>query len=103
MQRVIHHLRDCAICAPIIGHRPQPLAAVYRLDVLTTVKTLLAQDELRLSRLLEVVPTRLLEPEEFADIDPYLESLQNVNTPEEYESACRAFATAQTRPPLVPE
>jgi len=51
----------------------------------------LAANDLRMTRLPELLPTQLLTEIDFADVDPQLESLRNVNTPEEYEGICRSL------------
>jgi molybdopterin-guanine dinucleotide biosynthesis protein A len=50
---------------------------------------LLAAKHFRLASLLDFVPTRSVEAEELADLDPTFQSLRNLNTPEEYEAALR--------------
>jgi molybdopterin-guanine dinucleotide biosynthesis protein A len=35
------------------------------------------------------VPTRVVEEAELADVDPTLQTLRNLNTPEDYEAALR--------------
>jgi len=37
------------------------------------------------------VATRVVGKSELADVDPTLQSLRNVNTPEEYQAAVREF------------
>ena len=64
-----------------------PLAAVYRLTVLPTITRLLAEDRRRPQFLFDEVPTRVVSAVELSDIDPGLKSLQNLNTPAEYEAA----------------
>jgi molybdopterin-guanine dinucleotide biosynthesis protein A len=73
------------ITMPRIAGRLHPLAAAYSLDVLPVVLAQLAADDLRMTRLAELVPTRFLTEADFADVDPELESLRNVNTWAEYE------------------
>jgi molybdopterin-guanine dinucleotide biosynthesis protein A len=62
---------------------------VYRLEVADAVARLLAEDRLRPFFLFETVPTRVVEAGELADVDPSFQSLRNLNTLEEYESALR--------------
>jgi molybdenum cofactor guanylyltransferase len=75
---------------PLIAGRLHPLAAVYSLDVLPVVLAQLAAGDFRMTRLAELVPTRYLSEADFADVDPQLESLRNVNTGTEYEEVKRA-------------
>lgn len=89
MRRLIDLLGDHAICVPSVGDYHHPLAAVYRLDVLSAVRGLLAADRLRPVFLFEAVPTRVVGAAELADVDPSFDSLCNLNTPEDYEAALR--------------
>ncbi len=75
------------IAVPRVENRFHPLAAVYSTSVLPFVHRLLAADKLRPVFLFDMVPTRVIEPHELADVDPDFESLRNLNTPEEYETA----------------
>jgi len=87
VRRLIELLGDAAICVPLAGGYHHPLAAVYRLEVAEAVRRLLAENRLRPTYLFEMVPTRVVEAAELAEVDPTLESLRNLNTPEEYEAA----------------
>jgi len=78
----------CAV-VPRVGGRLHPLAAAYALDVLPVARALLARDCLRMTDLLDAIPTCVIEDHELAAIDPALDSLRNVNTPEEYAAALR--------------
>jgi molybdopterin-guanine dinucleotide biosynthesis protein A len=60
--------------------------------VLPVVREMLAAGRLRTTDLFAAVPTRVIGPEELADIDPEFRSLRNLNTPDEYEAALQAFA-----------
>ncbi|HYT94693.1 MAG TPA: molybdenum cofactor guanylyltransferase [Gemmataceae bacterium] len=92
VRRLCALLDEYAICVPKVGGYHHPLAAVYRLEVVTAVERLLAADRLRPFFLFEAVPTRLVEASELADVDPSLESLRNLNTPEDYQAALREIA-----------
>lgn len=82
---------DAAV--PLVGGQSYPLSAAYRTTVLGAVERRLAGGELRMRSLLDDLPTRWLgEAELLADpalrqADPRLDSLRNVNTPQEYEEA----------------
>ena len=54
-----------------------------------TVSRLLGENRLRPFFLFEAVPTRIVEPEELADVDPTFQTLRNLNTAEEYEAALK--------------
>jgi len=63
-----------------------PLSAVYRRTTLPHVEELLANNRLRPAFLFDAVKTRRVRPEEVtADLE--LHTLQNLNTPEDYERA----------------
>ncbi len=89
VRRMIDLLGDAAICVPRVGEYHHPLAAVYRLEVAEAVQRLLAEDRLRPFFLFEAVPTRVVGPQDLADVDPLLQTLRNLNTPEDYEDALR--------------
>ncbi len=89
VRRLVELLGASAICVPRAGGYHHPLAAVYRLEVAAAVRRLLAEDRLRPFFLFEAVPTRVVEPAELADADPTLQTLRNLNTPEDYEAALR--------------
>lgn len=89
VRRMLERLGEHAICVPRVGAFHHPLAAVYRWTVLDAVRCLLAEDRLRPVYLFEAVPTRIVGPGDFSDVDASLQSLRNLNTPEEYEQALR--------------
>jgi molybdopterin-guanine dinucleotide biosynthesis protein A len=63
-----------------------PLSAVYRRTTLPWIEDLLANDRLRPVFLFDAVRTRRVRPEEIT-ADPELRTLQNLNTPADYEKA----------------
>jgi molybdenum cofactor guanylyltransferase len=64
-----------------------PLAAVYRVSLQQRVAEMIRAGRLRTSLLVQESDARLVDVAELRAIDPQLDSLQNVNTPEEYEVA----------------
>ena len=76
---------DAAV--PHVSRLNEPLAAVYRVDVLTQVEAMLAAGHRRPVSLLERVNTRRVTPGELTEVDPQLESFFNVNTPTDYQAA----------------
>ena len=74
---------------PRVGGFLHPLAAAYRLSVLPQVRELLAANMFRLQALLDRVPTRFLDASELPD----LQSLHNLNTPEEYAAAYNSLSS----------
>ena len=94
VQRVLDRLGEKMICIPEIGGYKHPLAAAYRVEVLPTVRELLSLNRLRPVFLTDSLPTRVLGGVDFADVDPELLSLRNVNTPEEYDLALDEWTRA---------
>jgi molybdopterin-guanine dinucleotide biosynthesis protein A len=91
--RLIELMGEHAICVPRVEDHHHPLAAVYRLDVADVVARLLAENRLRPFFLFDAVPTRVVEADELADLDPTFQTLRNLNTPEDYEAALRDLRT----------
>lgn len=89
VRRLIALLGEHHICVPRVGEHHHPLAAVYRVEVRDAVHRLLVEDRLRPFFLFEAVPTRIVEAAELADVDPTFQTLRNLNTPEDYETAVR--------------
>jgi molybdopterin-guanine dinucleotide biosynthesis protein A len=92
VQRVVSLRRGTSnarheIAVPHVGDRFHPLAAAYRVSVLPHVQQQLASGVFRLTSILDLVPIRIIEPHELADVDPEFKSLRNLNTPEEYRNA----------------
>jgi molybdopterin-guanine dinucleotide biosynthesis protein A len=92
VRRLVELLGDHVICVPRVAGYHHPLAAVYRTSALDVVRRLLAEGRMRPFFLFEELPTRVVEAAELADVDPTLQSLRNLNTPEEYEAALRDAA-----------
>lgn len=64
-----------------------PLAAIYRVEVLETVKKLLANEQMRPAFLFQEVPTCRVPVESLRQSDPDLRSLLNCNRWEDYLAA----------------
>lgn len=94
VRRLIDLLGDHAICVPRAGGYYHPLAAVYRVGVADPVARLLSESRLRPFFLFEAVPTRIVEAHEMTDVDPTLQTLRNLNTPDDYEVALQELAGA---------
>ncbi len=67
----------------------QPLHALYRVDLLPTLRAALAVGERSLQRWLRTLNPLVVEAESLRVIDPDLRSLRNMNTPEEFYSPLR--------------
>ncbi|MCE2438661.1 MAG: molybdenum cofactor guanylyltransferase [Candidatus Latescibacteria bacterium] len=78
---------EADITVPHEEGRLHPLAAVYRVRVLPVIQELLDAGTLRLTALTERCSCRSVPGSALRDVDPELESLRNINTPEEYRNA----------------
>jgi molybdopterin-guanine dinucleotide biosynthesis protein A len=69
-----------------------PLAALYRVDpARRAAEAMLGEGRRRLSELAERLNTLRVEVEAMREVDPALETLRNLNTPEDYEQALRSL------------
>lgn len=93
--RLIELLGEHAICVPDVGGFRHPLSAVYRVEVAAVASRLLRENRRGPIDLFEEVSTRIVGPDELADVDATLHSLRNVNTPAEYEAALREASLVQ--------
>jgi molybdopterin-guanine dinucleotide biosynthesis protein A len=98
VRRVIERMGDVEICMPNVGEFPHPVAACYRVSVLPAVRSLLDANRLRPIFLAETCATRFLYETDLTDVDPQLQSLRNVNSPEEYQQALFDAAQAPAGP-----
>jgi molybdopterin-guanine dinucleotide biosynthesis protein A len=87
--RMLAELDDYDLAIPRDGQYHHPLAAVYRTRLLGLVRELIAAGQLRPLFLLERSRTREIDVAELRTADPNLQSLRNINTPEDYEAALR--------------
>jgi molybdopterin-guanine dinucleotide biosynthesis protein A len=85
-------LGDHSIAVPFDGKFHHPLAAVYRPRVLSAVLSLLDSNRLGLRWLFKEVSTKEVPVEQLRMVDPKLETLLNLNDPNDYEAAL-AIAT----------
>jgi molybdopterin-guanine dinucleotide biosynthesis protein A len=89
VRRMLHLAAGYDIAVPHVEGFDEPLAAIYRTSVLSHVERLLATDRLRPAYLFDTVRTRRVTVEELRDVDPDLDTLFNVNTPDDYHTALR--------------
>jgi molybdopterin-guanine dinucleotide biosynthesis protein A len=86
---VIAALGDYDAAVPREGDFYHPLAGVYRVSLADRVAELTNADRLRLLDLLEDCSSRAIDVNELRGVDPELDSLRNVNSPEDYAAALR--------------
>jgi molybdopterin-guanine dinucleotide biosynthesis protein A len=89
VERMIELLGESEACVMRTDGLFHPLAAVYRLTVLPTIRRLLTENRRRMQLFFDEVPTRIVAAEEMASVDAALKSLWNLNTPEDYAAALR--------------
>jgi molybdenum cofactor guanylyltransferase len=94
VSRVIQLCDGYQAAVPYIDGFAEPLAAAYSVDVLPHVDALLAEDRLRPAFLFDLVATRRITAEELTDVDPGLNSLANLNRPEDYQKALKTAGFA---------
>ena len=83
------------IVLPVDDRFHHVLCAVYRTKVATTAQTLIGIQKLRPLFLTDQHPTRRMSLDEFIDIDPDYDSIQNMNTPAEYRELLRKAVSQQ--------
>jgi molybdopterin converting factor small subunit len=86
--RLASIIGDDDLVIPHVDGYHHPLAALYRRKtVLPIIERLLAADRLRPVFLMESARTRVVTAEEMREVDPGLQTLRNLNTPEDYQAA----------------
>ena len=97
VRRMIELLGDDEAAVPVEGDFHHPLAAVYRVSVLPHVAELLEANQLRPVLLYERVSTRRVPLEELSVADPELQTLANLNCPDDYFQALARAGLALPR------
>ncbi len=87
VERMIELMGDHDIAVIEIDGFAHPLSAIYRRNTLPHVESLLQADRLRPVFLFDAVRTRRVKKEEMLGVDPQLNTLRNLNTPEDYRAA----------------
>jgi molybdopterin-guanine dinucleotide biosynthesis protein A len=89
VQAMIDRLGDAEIAVAVEEKFAHPLAAVYRVSVLPQIQDLLAADQLRPAFLFDRVKTCRIAVDELRSFDSQLNTLRNLNRPEDYLAALR--------------
>lgn len=89
VSHLIGCLQDHQVAVPFDGRFYQPLAAVYRMDALPEIETLLREGRMRPVYLYDSVNTRRVPMEELETVDRGLGTLANLNHPDDYFAAVR--------------
>jgi molybdopterin-guanine dinucleotide biosynthesis protein A len=90
VDRMFQLLDDFDIAVPFDGEHHHPLAAVYRVTVLSQIQELLDADRLRPRFLFDEVRTREVPVDDLRSIDPQLSTLENLNYEADYLNALEA-------------
>jgi molybdopterin-guanine dinucleotide biosynthesis protein A len=98
--RMIELLADHDAVVPECDGQLFPTVAVYRLRTRPLLGQLLAAGELRAKEFALRCDARRATPADFADVDPNLDALRNINTPEDYREA-RRTTTADSGEPTT--
>lgn len=85
--RLVDLLGDRQAAVPVIDGYRQPLSAVYRAGIGSTIARLLDQDSSSMMELLDALDVRPVSPDELAEVDPDLDAVRGINTPAEYRQA----------------
>jgi molybdenum cofactor guanylyltransferase len=86
--RLAELIGDADLAMPEVAGFKQPLAALYRrAPVLAMAEKLLAAERLRPVFLIEELTARHVAEQEVRSVDPLCQSLQNLNTPADYNDA----------------
>lgn len=86
------------VVAPVNDEGPQPLCAIYRVDVaLEVASRRLQAGRLSLRGLLEELASSWVEREDLASLDPTGQALSNLNTPDDVARAERWLASRDDR------
>lgn len=89
IRRMLSELGDHDLAIPREATYYHPLAAVYRTSLGPTIRELLAENRLRPFFLIERCRANTVDVEDLRSSDPKLDSLRNMNHPEEYEQALK--------------
>ena len=82
-----HRTTEVEIVIPRIEEQFYPLCALYRTALWRKAKLLLEKGERRLLALVDVCSVQTVVQDALARIDPDLQFLMNINTPQDYQSA----------------
>ncbi|MCA9081231.1 MAG: molybdenum cofactor guanylyltransferase [Planctomycetaceae bacterium] len=82
---MIAALGDTDVAVPVDNEFLHPLAAVYRTHLAPLAWQLIANDERRPRALIEQVTATCISTEDLRRVDPHLLSLENMNTPDDYQ------------------
>ncbi len=94
VREMINRLGNADLAVPFDLQFTHPLAGVYRTSLLEKIEELLDAGERRPRKLIESVTSILVSVDELRGIDPQLDSLRNMNSPEDYAEMLRVTDNA---------
>ena len=95
--RLAELIGDQDLAIPFIGQEYHPFAALYRKAViLPVIDGLLGEGRLKVKCLVELIRSRVVYEEDLRPVDPQLETLRNLNHPQEYLQALRDAGLSET-------
>ncbi len=97
VEHMASHLPENDVVMPRIGDGLHPLHAYYAKTCTPTIRGMLEEGIFKIDRMLPLLRTRFVEEEEIRGVDPNLDSVRNINTPEELEEAERFARAARER------
>jgi molybdopterin-guanine dinucleotide biosynthesis protein A len=95
VDRMFQLLGEYDVAVPFDGQHYHSLAAVYRRRALPQIQTLLDSDRLRPPFLFDLVRTREVPVDDLRDVDPNLDTLENLNHFDDYLAALVAAGFAR--------
>lgn len=87
MKQIHEHLNDHNLIIPLNTDHHHPLTTIYHTNLTDVIQGLLANKQFRPIALLNQYQTKIIDMNELQSIDPYLQSLQNLNTHKKYKQA----------------
>ena len=97
VRRMIELLDNYDVAAPTDGQYDHVLAAVYRTSLEDTARQLLANERRRPLFLLKESNSLRVHVDELRCVDPELDSLRNINTPEDYAALLELTSREEPR------
>jgi molybdopterin-guanine dinucleotide biosynthesis protein A len=102
VRAMIGSLGDFELAVPKEGDFYHPLAGVYRTSLVDRVNGLVAGGRLRPLFLIESSRAAVVDVEALRSVDPQLDSLRNINHPEEYAAVLRDAGLPPPGPSKLP-
>lgn len=96
MRHICDQLSDADMVICRDGQYHHPLAAVYRTHLANNIARLISEERLRPVFLIDDCNARVIDVETARHVDPNLDSLRNMNTPDDYKTLLAESGLAVT-------